>query len=125
MKPEEQEIMIEALTTALAKMAERCVHAEARAQVAEAEVKALKGDREALKEELLGTEWEKRRLWLCMWSSKGVSLKTLVKYRVEVLNEPLEEAKRLVYSGRWSYSLGGIDGQQVVTFEFPEREPVE
>lgn len=120
-------IEMQAMQQALAKLAERCVHAEARATVAEAEVTALKRNVEQLKEQISYDDLEKRRWWLVFWLKQGVKPAALVKYRVNVCREAPEEAKRLVYSGRWSYESPdpNVTGSQYFDVKLPERETIE
>lgn len=88
-----------ALESALATMATRAVHAEARATVAEAEVKVLKRETQEERDKISGLEWSSQRLWAALWRSHGVSKETLRRSAQEQLGMSKEAAANLVDNG--------------------------
>lgn len=89
---------LRAMEQALASLAERCVHAEARAKVAEAECVTLSEITTALKQTVADHEDRINRWWRDFWLTRGVDPKVLVQARVTGWHETVDVAKRLVYA---------------------------
>jgi len=95
---------------ALASLAERCVTAEARAKVAEAEVVALKQERVVDEENLINLKASNDRWWCAFWKAQGATDGELIKARVEYFRDLDIDASDLIKNmqgGTWSSPTGG------------------
>lgn len=115
---------LRALRDALSRMAERCVHAEARATMAEAEIGTLKQN-VAMHQE--NDREQKRTIkdwWVTFWTEKGVKPEVLVQARMTYWQESRAEAVKAVYRGKCYYSHpdpAAMPGGMYI--ELPDHEP--